>query len=181
MLLSGQGVEPGLYVLVRAGTPAAMRSHLVQGASKSAEGGGGGEWVRPAGCPDDLPLFRVLSADTRQVAQALACNQEIAAEGAFAVAMVAELPAGEHEHFAHGCPRCALTRYPRCVPVLESEGGFGWRRTHWESGMVGQILYLESQEAGLRGTGIGCFFDQVLLPSCCSCGVAYCRPCSCRL
>ena len=96
--LSGQGVEPGLYVLVRAGTPAAMRSHLVQGASKSAEGGGGGEWVRPAGCPDDLPLFRVLSADTRQVAQALACNQEIAAEGAFAVAMVAELPAGEHDH-----------------------------------------------------------------------------------
>ena len=46
----------------------------------------------------NLPLFRVLSADTRQVAQALACNQEIAAEGAFAVAMVAELPAGEHDH-----------------------------------------------------------------------------------
>ena len=25
--------------------------------------------------------------------------------------------------------------------------------------MVGQVLYLEAEAAGLRGTGIGCFFD----------------------
>ena len=25
--------------------------------------------------------------------------------------------------------------------------------------MIGQVLYLEAEAAGLRGTGIGCFFD----------------------
>jgi hypothetical protein len=26
----------------------------------------------------------------------------------------------------------------------------------WEAGMVGQVLYLEAKEAGVRSTGIGC-------------------------
>jgi nitroreductase len=36
-----------------------------------------------------------------------------------------------------------------------------WRYRHRlrECGMVGQVLYLEAEAAGLRGTGIGCFFD----------------------
>jgi hypothetical protein len=25
--------------------------------------------------------------------------------------------------------------------------------------MIGQVLYLEAEAAGLRGTGIGCYFD----------------------
>ena len=25
--------------------------------------------------------------------------------------------------------------------------------------MIGQVLYLEAEAAGVRGTGIGCFFD----------------------
>jgi hypothetical protein len=29
----------------------------------------------------------------------------------------------------------------------------------WECGLLGQILYLEAEAAGVRGTGIGCFFD----------------------
>ena len=28
--------------------------------------------------------------------------------------------------------------------------------------MVGQVLYLEAEAAGMRGTGIGCFFDDAL-------------------
>ena len=28
-----------------------------------------------------------------------------------------------------------------------------------EAGLVGQVLYLEAEAAGVRGTGIGCFFD----------------------
>ena len=28
-----------------------------------------------------------------------------------------------------------------------------------ESGVVGQVLYLEAEAAGARGTGIGCFYD----------------------
>jgi hypothetical protein len=32
-------------------------------------------------------------------------------------------------------------------------------RLFWETGMIGQMLYLEAEAAGMRGTGIGCFFD----------------------
>lgn len=28
-----------------------------------------------------------------------------------------------------------------------------------EAGLLGQLLYLEAEAMGLRGTGIGCFFD----------------------
>ena len=32
----------------------------------------------------------------------------------------------------------------------------------WETGLLGQILYLEAEAAGIRATGIGCFFDDAL-------------------
>jgi nitroreductase len=32
----------------------------------------------------------------------------------------------------------------------------------WEAGMVGQVLYLEAAEAGIRATGIGCYFDDAV-------------------
>ena len=38
---------------------------------------------------------------------------------------------------------------------------FNYRRLHWEAGMIGQILYLEAETRGLRGTGMGCFFDDI--------------------
>ena len=28
--------------------------------------------------------------------------------------------------------------------------------------MIGQMLYLEAEAAGVRGTGIGCFFDDAM-------------------
>ena len=36
-----------------------------------------------------------------------------------------------------------------------------WRYRHlfWECGMLGQVLYLEAEAAGVRSTGVGCFFD----------------------
>ena len=34
-----------------------------------------------------------------------------------------------------------------------------YRRLFWESGLIGQVLYLEAEAAGARGTGIGCFYD----------------------
>lgn len=43
-------------------------------------------------------------------------------------------------------------------PVIDADP-WRYRQLHWESGMIGQILYLEAEAAGLRGTGIGCFFD----------------------
>jgi hypothetical protein len=37
-----------------------------------------------------------------------------------------------------------------------------YRRLFWECGLIGQILYLEAEAAGIRGTGIGCFFDDAV-------------------
>ena len=31
---------------------------------------------------------------------------------------------------------------------------------HWEAGLIGQLLYLEAEAAEIRGTGMGCFFDE---------------------
>ncbi len=45
---------------------------------------------------------------------------------------------------------------------LEEHGTWMYPRLFWECGMIGQVLYLEAEAAGLRGTGIGCFFDDAM-------------------
>ena len=42
---------------------------------------------------------------------------------------------------------------------LTTYGAAFYRSLFWEAGMVGQVLYLEAEEAGIRSTGIGCSFD----------------------
>ena len=42
---------------------------------------------------------------------------------------------------------------------LREHGESFYRHLFWESGFVGQILYLEAEAAGARSTGIGCFYD----------------------
>ena len=42
---------------------------------------------------------------------------------------------------------------------LQEFGPSFYRHLFWESGVVGQVLYLEAEAAGARGTGIGCFYD----------------------
>lgn len=94
-------------------------------------------WQRPADCP--LPLYLLERGDVRAVAQGLSCGQDIASEGAFAVGMLA-----------------------RCETVLRDFGAPHYRHLFWETGAIGQVLYLEAEAAGLRGTGIGCFFDDAV-------------------
>ncbi len=97
-------------------------------------------WQRPDGCPRGLDLYCLGVADARNAAGLIACyQQDIAATGCFALGMLAELQ-----------------------PVLETHGPWFYRRLHWETGLVGQALYLEAEAAGLRATGIGCFFDDVM-------------------
>jgi hypothetical protein len=125
-----EGLDPGLYGFVRDSEAlddlkAAMRSEF--------------EWSRPAGCPEDLPLFRLVQADCRDAARNVSCQQDIAADGAFALAMIAEFE-----------------------PRLRDYGTWFYKRLHWEAGAIGQILYLEAEAAGVRATGIGCFFDDAL-------------------
>jgi SagB-type dehydrogenase family enzyme len=95
-------------------------------------------WERPAGCPEGLRLFRLEEGDARPLARSASCHQEIASDSAFAVAMLADLG-----------------------PALD-EGPWWYRRLHWEAGLLGQVLYLEAEAAGVRATGIGCFFDDVV-------------------
>jgi SagB-type dehydrogenase family enzyme len=96
------------------------------------------QWQRVAEAPEHLPLYRLLAADCRPAATTLACHQAIAADSCFSLAMLAEFDA-----------------------VLDV-GEWQYRRLFWEAGMLGQVLYLEAESAGLRGTGIGCFFDDAV-------------------
>ena len=94
------------------------------------------DWTPAAGCPDDLPLFLLQAGDARALAAELSCAQDIAGESAFSLAMIAEIEPGLRRH-----------------------GAWFYRRLFWETGLIGQVLYLEAEAAGVRATGIGCFFD----------------------
>jgi hypothetical protein len=43
-----------------------------------------------------------------------------------------------------------------------ADGPWWYRRLFWEAGVLGQVLYLEAEAAGVHGTGIGCYFDDVV-------------------
>jgi nitroreductase len=85
---------------------------------------------------DTLPLFLLARGDCRSLARRLSCDQEIAADGFFSLGMLADFDAS-----------------------LRQFGPSFYRHLFWESGIVGQALYLEAEAAGARGTGIGCFYD----------------------
>lgn len=91
---------------------------------------------RQAGNPAQLPLF--LLAENPALAgtlRTLCCHQALGADAAFAVALLAEFE-----------PELATAPWR-------------YRELFQECGLLGQVLYLEAEAAGLRGTGIGCFFD----------------------
>jgi SagB-type dehydrogenase family enzyme len=96
-------------------------------------------WESPAGCPPGLPLYRLQNGDARNAARRISCGQDIAADGCFSLGMI--------------------TEFER---PLEGQGAWMYPRLFWECGMIGQVLYLEAEAAGLRGTGIGCFFDDAM-------------------
>src|SRR5204862_1812109 len=93
-------------------------------------------WEAPPGCPAELPLFLLERGDARLVATQVSCRQDIAGDGAFSLGMIAEY---REKLVAHG-------------PSF-------YRRLFREAGAIGQVLYLEAEAAGVRATGIGCFFD----------------------
>jgi len=93
-------------------------------------------WQKPRDCPDNLSLYCLYPADTQEAAQLLSCHQEIASGGVFSCAMLAEFE-----------------------QPLRQLGTWWYRRLFWETGIIGQMLYLEAEAKGIRATGIGCFFD----------------------
>ena len=86
----------------------------------------------------DFPLFLLEEGNFRQQAMMVSCHQEIAGFSSFSLGMIAEL-------------KDSISSKP-----------FRYRHLFWEAGMIGQVLYLEAEAHGFRGTGIGCFFDNAV-------------------
>lgn len=95
-------------------------------------------WEPVEGAPAHVPLVRLVQTDCRGVARTVSCHQAIASDSCFAMSMLAQ-----------------FEEPIRTDPAL-------YRQLHWEAGLLGHVLYLEAEAAGLRGTGIGCFFDDAL-------------------
>ena len=124
------GLEPGLYLWLRAPSDTdalrrAFGTHL--------------KWEAATDSAITTPLYRLGRGDLRDFARTLSCHQNIAADGAFSLGMLA-----------------------RFEPLLRERGAAAYRELFWEAGMIGQALYLAAEAAGVRGTGIGCYFDEVL-------------------
>jgi SagB-type dehydrogenase family enzyme len=92
-------------------------------------------WEAVAEAPSHLPFYKLVGAKARKTAMKLSCLQDIAGNSAFALSMLAEF--GENVE----------------------QAPWHYNELHWEAGMIGHTLYLEAEAIGLRGTGIGCFFD----------------------
>ncbi len=84
---------------------------------------------------DELPLYLLQTANCRPMTKTLSCHQAIASDSAFSLAMVAEFS-----------------------ETIE-QAAWNYRYLFWEAGLIGQVLYLHAEAAGVRGTGIGCYFD----------------------
>jgi SagB-type dehydrogenase family enzyme len=92
------------------------------------------EWLWEKRGPAHLPLYLLLPYELREIAKLICCHQDIAADSCFALGMLA--------------------------PVERAaDAPWRYRRMFWECGMLGHVLYLEAEAAGVRSTGIGCFFD----------------------
>jgi nitroreductase len=96
-------------------------------------------WKKPAHCPEDLHLYLLAEGDSGIAARMTSCNQDIASDGCFAAAMIAEF-----------------------MQPLQGNGPWFYSRLHWECGAVGQAMYLSAEVEGFNACGIGCFFDDVL-------------------
>jgi SagB-type dehydrogenase family enzyme len=124
------GLKPGLYLWLRAPTDAEELRQAFDPKFK---------WLTVKEAVTSVPLYRLSGGDLRDFARTLSCHQDIAADGAFSLGMLA-----------------------RFESLLRDCGPAAYRELFWESGMIGQALYLAAEAAGARGTGIGCYFDDVL-------------------
>ena len=93
-------------------------------------------WTIAPECPEGLSLYWLLEGDAKRLAAQVSCHQDIAGDSAFSFGMLAEFEG-----------------------ILRERGAWWYPRMFWEAGLLGQVLYLEAEAAGVRATGIGCFFD----------------------
>ena len=87
---------------------------------------------------DNLPLYLLSREDMMGEAIQMSCHQDIAGMSCFSLGMISEF-----------------------APIIE-KAPHRYRHLFWEAGMIGQVLYLEAEAHGFRGTGIGCYFDDAV-------------------
>ncbi|EFC39178.1 predicted protein [Naegleria gruberi] len=85
-----------------------------------------------------LPFYRLMEGDLKKFSKLSSCVQDIASDGCFSLSMI-------------------TGRF------LNIEHTHSFKYLYQEAGFIGQVLYLEAERIGLRGTGIGCFFDDTIL------------------
>jgi SagB-type dehydrogenase family enzyme len=127
-----EGLDPGVYLLPRLGDPESALQSWLKARFQPR---------RVDAFADGMELLELATVPPREltrVARTLHCHQDIAANGCFAVAMMAD-----------------LDRALGAAPLA-------YRQLLREAGGLGHILYLQAETAGVRGTGIGCFFDDAV-------------------
>jgi len=134
-----EGMVPGIYAYLRddavqAEWKAAMRSEFLWERMNDPNDPNDPNGPNDPNDPNDLYLL--VPIDCRRMANRVSCDQEIAEDGFFSLAMIARLEAS-----------------------LRQRGEWFYRRLFWECGLIGQVLYLEAEAVGARATGIGCFYD----------------------
>jgi len=83
-------------------------------------------------------LYLLVEGDLTEEARFIFCQQDIAGDGVFAASMIARF-------------RENIIKSP-----------YSYRGLFIEAGMIGQVLYLAAEAHGMRGTGIGCFYDDMV-------------------
>jgi len=121
-------LTPGIYAYLRDPAlldewRAAMRAEFMWEAVTTSTG-------------EPARLFLLVPIDARRIANRVSCDQDIAEDGFFGLAMIS-----------------------RFAEPLREHGEWFYRRLFWECGLIGQLLYLEAEAAGARSTGIGCYYD----------------------
>jgi len=135
-VLRVHGLPSGLYLLPR--TPAAfteLPAALLPADERFVARRSVAEF--DPDCPPHLGLIQLAEMglqEMQRLARSLSCHQDIASTSAFSLGMLGEFEAA-------------------------TATGHGYRELLREAGLVGQVLYLEAEAAEVRGTGIGCFFD----------------------
>lgn len=89
--------------------------------------------------PVGLPLQRLVAHPALAgTLRTLSCHQAIASDACFAVSLLAEFDAPIEANAAQ------------------------YRTLFQEAGLMGQVLYMQAEAEGFRGTGIGCYFDDAV-------------------
>ncbi len=124
-----EGLQPGLYLLPRTERLATLLKTRLNPDFLCS----------PVENAPPYPGLQLLTpapaAELQRVARSIHCHQDIASNACFALGMLAEYDAN-------------ISADPS-----------SYRDLLREAGLIGQVLYLQAVALGLRGTGIGCYFD----------------------